>query len=179
MQEKKVLRQEIKQLKKQLSESEAMKQVQSIYQQLVEDDLFKKANHILFYWSLPDEVPTQEFILNFCQQKNIYLPVINGNDLDIVLFEGEESLISGDKYGIPEPSGEKIKDENVIELVIVPGMAFDRNGNRMGRGAGYYDRILNRLPKAKKMALAYDFQIVDEVPVEPHDIKMDAIISIK
>lgn len=178
MQEKKVLRQEIKQLKKQLSESEALRQVKSIYQQLVENDLFKKANHILLYWSLPDEVPTPEFILNFCQQKNIYLPVINGNDLDIVLFDGVKSLVSGDKYGIPEPSGVKVNDESIIQLVIVPGVAFDNKGNRMGRGAGYYDRILNRLLKAKKVALAYDFQIVEEVPVEPHDIKMDAIISI-
>lgn len=174
--EKKELRKAIKALKQQLNESEAARQTESIFNQLEGNGLFCDAGNILFYWSMADEVLTHSFILKYYQSKNIYLPVIRGNDLDIVLFTGEDCLIPGAKYGIPEPSGERISDESIIDMVVVPGVAFDRSGNRMGRGAGYYDRILKRVPQAKKVALAYDFQMVGRVPVEPHDIPMDHVI---
>ena len=177
--EKKELRKHIRALKKQLSESERYKQGELIQIKLEQYDEFLKADKILLYWAISDEVPTQAIIKQWYQKKEIYLPVINGDDLKIVKYEGEASLVAGDKYGIPEPSGEEIKDEELIDLVIIPGVAFDNNNNRMGRGAGYYDRILNRLPNARKIGLAFDFQMVDQVPTEAHDIKMDKIIHPK
>ncbi len=176
MLEKKELRKAIKALKQQLTEVEASRQTKNIFSQLESHELFQNAQHILFYWAMADEVKTHEFIIKHYRSKHIYLPVIRGNDLDIVLFTGEDCLVPGAKYGIPEPSGEKINNEDIIDAVVVPGVAFDRSGNRMGRGAGYYDRILSRVPQAKKIALAYDFQLVDAVPVEAHDIPMDWVI---
>jgi len=176
MYEKKELRKHIKALKQQLSKNEAKGQAENIFRQLEVNVFFEKAQHILFYWSMPDEVSTQEFILKHYRTKHIYLPVIHDDDLDIVLFTGEDSLIPGPKYGIPEPTGDKLKNEKIIDVVVVPGVAFDKDGNRMGRGAGYYDRILKRVPLAKKIALAYDFQMVNQVPVETHDIPMDMVI---
>ncbi|MCU4177141.1 5-formyltetrahydrofolate cyclo-ligase [Carboxylicivirga sp. N1Y90] len=176
MKDKKELRRAIKAIKQLKSKEEKLGQSISICKQLLSNSIYQEAKNILFYWAMADEVETQTFISDQYQLKSIYLPVIRGEDLDMVLFEGEDKLIPGPKYGIPEPSGERLLDESIIDLVIVPGVAFDSENNRMGRGAGYYDRILNRLPNAKKIALAFDFQMVEEVPTEPHDIRMDSVI---
>jgi len=178
MQEKKELRRYIKELKKRLTNENKACQAKAVHRQLEQSELFVKANAILLYWALPDEMPTQSFVNKWYRDKEIYLPVINGDDLKIVRYEGEDSLVPGDKYGILEPNGIEIDDESRIELVVVPGVAFDKENNRMGRGAGYYDRILKRIPDASKLALAFDFQMVSHVPVEAHDIKMDVVLSI-
>lgn len=177
IQYKKELRCKIKQLKKELQEEVKQREKSIVNEELEQYSSFNEATHILMYWAMADEMPTREFILKWYQHKKIYLPVVKGDDLEIFLFEGEDSLVAGKKYGIPEPIGEKLLDESMIDLVIVPGMAFDNQNNRMGRGAGYYDRILKRLTKAKKVGLAFSFQLIDEVPVEPHDIPMDIVIS--
>ncbi|MBR8536204.1 5-formyltetrahydrofolate cyclo-ligase [Carboxylicivirga sediminis] len=175
--EKKELRRIIKQRKAELSDSQRTAQGDIIQQKLEASSIFQAANSILLYWAMSDEVPTQQLINKWYTQKKIYLPVINGDDLKIVRYQGEKSLVAGDKYGIPEPSGEAISNEKEIELVIVPGVAFDAANNRMGRGAGYYDRILKRIPGARKIGLAFAFQMVASVPIETHDIKMDEIIN--
>ncbi|MCU4157504.1 5-formyltetrahydrofolate cyclo-ligase [Carboxylicivirga sp. A043] len=177
IEQKKELRRQIKQFKRQFTPEERSRQADVIHQKLEESTVFKASKAILMYWSLPDEVPTEALANKWFKNKKIYLPVINGDDLKIVQYTGEDSLVAGDKYGIPEPNGPEVEDEQSIELVIVPGVAFDANNNRMGRGAGYYDRILKRIPTATKIALAFDFQMVDLVPVEAHDIKMDTVIN--
>ncbi|MCT4589401.1 MAG: 5-formyltetrahydrofolate cyclo-ligase [Carboxylicivirga sp.] len=174
--EKKALRQKIRELKKQLNATERMRQSDHIQLQLEQRIEFIKARKILLYWAISDEVPTQGIINSWYQEKEIYLPVIHNKDLKIVKYEGEQSMVPDEKYGIPEPTGEEVNDETLIDLVIVPGVAFDKQNNRMGRGAGYYDRILNRLVHASKIGLAFDIQMVEQVPVEAHDIKMDMVI---
>lgn len=175
--EKKKIRQKIKSLKKSVSTKDLMTQSKAICLKLELNPLFMESENILLYWSMPDEVDTINLLNKWYKNKRLYLPVIHGDDLKISQYLGEASLIAGDKYGIPEPGGESLDDESIIELVIVPGLAFDDRNNRMGRGAGYYDRILNRLPKANKIGLAYHFQMLKQVPVEGHDIKMDQVIS--
>ncbi|MCG8581357.1 MAG: 5-formyltetrahydrofolate cyclo-ligase [Bacteroidales bacterium] len=177
IEEKKELRKQIKQLKKQLTRDERSRQAEIIHCKLEASPVFMESKAILMYWSLPDEVPTESLVNKWFKDKNIYLPVINGDDLKIVQYTGEDSLVAGDKYGIPEPNGPEINDEQCIQAVIVPGVAFDSDNNRIGRGAGYYDRILKRIPTATKIAFAFDFQMVNKVPVEEHDIKMDIIIN--
>ena len=177
IQYKKELRFKIKQLKRELPEEVKQREVSVVNEELEQHSSFKDATHILMYWAMADEMSTREFILKWYRHKKIYLPVVKGDDLEIFLFEGEDSLVAGEKYGIPEPAGEKLLDESKLDVVIVPGVAFDNQNNRMGRGAGYYDRILKRLPTAKKIGLAFGFQMIDEVPVEPHDIPMDVVIT--
>ena len=80
-------------------------------------------------------------------------------------------------YGIEEPTGELFTDYADIDFIVVPGVAFDRNGNRLGRGKGYYDRLLPRIPSAYKAGICFPFQLVEEVPAEPFDIRMDEIIT--
>lgn len=137
---------------------------------------FRAAKTVLLYHSLPDEVDTHRFIRKWKEEKRILLPVVTGNDLELRLYTDAQSLTTG-VYGIEEPVGAPFTDYAAIDLIIVPGVAFDRNGNRLGRGKGYYDRLLPRIPSAHKIGICFPFQIVEEIPTEPFDIRMDEIIT--
>lgn len=105
------------------------------------------------------------------------LPVVVGDDLELRVYTGPEDLATG-SYSIEEPTGELFTDYAAIDFVAVPGVAFDNAGNRLGRGKGYYDRLLPRLT-AFKAGICFPFQLVKEVPTEPFDIRMDTIITIQ
>jgi len=175
--QKKELRKQIKELKKAVSAGELKRQSGIIQEKIINSEYFKNSEYILLYWALPDEADTKQILQKWFRKKKLYLPVIKGNDLNIVPFEGEDKMIPNAKYGIPEPTGVKLEDESVIDLIIVPGVAFDKDNNRLGRGAGFYDRILKRLNSKITIGLAFDFQILNAIPVEPHDIRMDLVIS--
>ena len=104
------------------------------------------------------------------------MPVVAGNDLELRAYTGPADLAVG-AYGIEEPTGALFTDYAAIDFIAVPGVAFDRRGNRLGRGKGYYDRLLPRIPSAYKAGICFPFQIVEEVPAEPFDIRMDEIIT--
>lgn len=137
---------------------------------------FKAANTVLLYYSLEDEVDTHAFVRKWSRQKRILLPVVVGDDLELRVYTGPEDMAVG-SYGIAEPTGEIFTDYAAIGFIAVPGVAFDRNGNRLGRGKGYYDRLLPRIPSAYKAGICFPFQMVEEVPAEPFDIRMDEIIA--
>lgn len=101
-----------------------------------------RATNVLLYHSLPDEVITHEFIQKWHLKKNIFLPYVDNDYLQVRKYIAGE-LKTG-KFGIEEPTGPEIYDLSNIDLVIVPGMAFDIKGNRLGRGKGYYDKLLRK-----------------------------------
>ena len=105
------------------------------------------------------------------------LPCVDGDDLRLRQYTGPECMVSGEQFGIGEPTGEEWTDLAAVELIAVPGVAFDREGNRMGRGRGFYDRLLKSTPNAVKIGLAYNFQMLDAIPTEPHDVKMNLVIT--
>ena len=105
--------------------------------------------------------------------KNIYLPVVDGDELRIRKYDKE--LLKKGSYDILEPQGEDLRDLSVIDLVIVPGVSFDKKGNRLGRGKGYYDRLLKNI-KAVKIGICYNFQRADKIPADEHDVPLDGII---
>lgn len=144
---------------------------------LEDHPVFKAASIVLLYYSLKDEVDTHEFVRKWSREKLILLPVVTGEELELRVFTGPEDLATG-AYGIGEPTGELFTDYAAIDLAVIPGVAFDAAGNRLGRGKGYYDRLLPRLT-AFKAGICFPFQLVEEVPAEPFDIRMDAIISLK
>lgn len=148
----------------------------SVWMQVEREEVFKEARTVLAYWSMDDEVFTHDFVCKWAEMKTILLPCVRGEELDIRYFDGKENLCPGEGYAIPEPVGALFTDLKQIDLVLVPGVAFDREGNRLGRGKGYYDRILKQTP-AYKIGLCFDFQLLDCVPTEEHDIKMDRVIS--
>jgi 5-formyltetrahydrofolate cyclo-ligase len=133
----------------------------------------------MLYNALPDEVPTQALMDQLVAQgKTVLLPcVINDTDMELRRYTDPQDLQPG-SFGIQEPTGELFTDYDTIDVAIVPGMAFDAEGHRLGRGKGYYDRFLCQHLDVKRIGICFDFQLVDEVPTEPLDIKMDEVITL-
>lgn len=167
------LRKEIRTLKKLHSREELDEMSEIIMQKLENNADFQKAQIVMLYCSLPDEVQTMNFIEKWRKQKQIILPTVIGDDIIPVQLDENTTFATGD-FNIQEPQNNPYKGS--FDLIIVPGMAFDRNGNRLGRGKGFYDRFLCQHKDVKKIGICYEFQIVDEVPTEPTDIVMDEII---
>lgn len=138
---------------------------------------FVAANVVMLFHSLPDEINTHQFIEDWAERKTLLLPVVQGDDLELRRYiKGEQMCETG--YHIEAPQSHIFTDLSAIDLVIVPGVAFDDAGNRMGRGRGYYDRFLSQhtLSKAYKLGICYKQQMIENIPVEPHDIRMDEVI---
>ena len=137
------------------------------------------AKTIVAYYSLPDEVDTHSFIDELLADgKTVYLPrVVSNEDMVLCRYTGAESLKEG-AFSIMEPVGAQIPADEAIDVVLVPGMAFDGDGNRLGRGKGYYDRFLKTLanPRPQLIGVCFDFQKVDVVPTEPIDVKVDVVV---
>lgn len=172
--EKIEIRKRIKDLKSMMLENEKFKAAEEVFARFEQTAAFLMANHILIYHSLPDELSTRRFLSKWNGKKHFYLPRVNGVNLDILPYD--ESRIELGAFHIEEPTGNNLVNPDEIELVVVPGVAYDRAGNRLGRGKGFYDRLLQST-KATKVGVCYEFQLVDEIPTEPHDVKMDMIIS--
>ncbi|MDE5811432.1 MAG: 5-formyltetrahydrofolate cyclo-ligase, partial [Muribaculaceae bacterium] len=171
---KESLRLNIKTRKSVLSDSERLAAAQAAFARLEESVAFIMADHILIYHSLPDELSTLEFLDKWHQKKHFYLPRVNGVNLDLLPYDRHHLHLGA--FHIEEPTGSDTVDISGIELIIVPSVAFDRNGNRLGRGKGFYDRLL-ATTSATKIGVGYDFQLVDEIETEPHDIPLDIIIT--
>ena len=145
-----------------------------LFEKLEQNPAFLKANVILLYYSLPDEVETHSFIEKWSKKKRILLPVVKGDSLEIRPFEGNDSLCTG-AYHIQEPSTPLFTNYNQIELAIVPGVGFDSHGNRLGRGKGYYDKLLPLLPSAYKIGVCFKYQVCETIPHDDYDQKMDEV----
>lgn len=175
---KSILRQSIRTMKASYSQVELEALSLSLLQKLEQHPVFIEARTVLLYHSLPDEVDTHAFIDRWCNQKEIILPTVVGDDIELYRYTGPDCLVPG-SYGILEPSGERFTDLDRITLAVIPGMAFDYHGNRLGRGKGYYDRLLPRLASAYKLGLCFPFQLLDEeIPHESHDQRMDEVLAI-
>ncbi len=175
--DKKELRKQIRQLKSLYSPDEKRRLSSAIMERLERNSRFAAARWVLCYWSMEDEVYTHDFVRKWAGEKHILLPGVRGEELEIKLFCGEEHLCPGEGYAIPEPEGESFADYDKIDLVIVPGMAFDRSGNRLGRGKGYYDRFLKEC-KAYKIGICFPFQFrEDAIPTDSLDVPMDEVIK--
>lgn len=141
-----------------------------ICERVMQTEQWKKAQTVLLYHALPDEVDTT--LLLTCTDKHILLPVVVGDDLELREYQGETCEGA---FHIQEPVGKVFTDYEKIDLAIIPGMAFDREGHRLGRGKGYYDRLLPRLTHAYRLGICFPFQRLDAVPCEEHDIAMHGV----
>ena len=172
---KQSLREKITQLKDAYSDAEFRNFSEVIFQKLEDNPIFIKSKCILAYYSFSGEVITHDFIEKYAKEKTILLPVVRKDKLVLRKFNGiNEMKLSS--FGILEPLGEEFTDFGQIDLAIVPGMGFDRNLNRIGRGKGYYDKLLPNL-RAFLVGVCYTFQLHDEIPVETHDFPMNCVIS--
>lgn len=171
---KEEIRHRIKAHKALLSEIERGRAAASVFALLEKSAAFIMADKILMYHSLPDELSTLEFINKWHDRKHFFLPRVNGVDLEVLPYD--RSRLQYGAFHIEEPTGDDVEEIDNIELIVVPAVAYDRNGNRVGRGKGYYDRLLGRT-RATKIGVGYDFQLVDDIETEPHDVTMDIIIT--
>lgn len=174
--DKKEIRRRIKNMRTVLSAEEKISAADKVFEMLEKTAAFMMADHILMYHSLPDELPTHSFLKKWGNKKHFYLPRVNGVNLDILPYE--ESRLEIGAFHIEEPTGDEMFDPEQLELIVVPAVAYDRCGNRLGRGKGFYDRLL-AVSRATKIGVGYDFQLVEEIPVEEHDVPVDVVITDK
>ena len=132
---------------------------------------------IMFFVSFNSEVHTHDMIKQAFKNKLVVVPKVVHKDIEPSVIIDFDNLIPSNKFGILEPIEEmKIAYKN-IDLILVPGVVFDKEGHRIGYGLGYYDKFLRKVPKAIKIGLSFDFQVVDKLPREMHDVPVDFIVT--
>lgn len=130
---------------------------------------------ILLYWSLPDEVRTPQLIDSLHKMGHrILLPVVNGDTLLLREYRNISDMTVG-QFEIQEPIGGEFTDYDKIDLAFIPGRAFTTDGARLGRGKGYYDRLLTKIG-CPLIGVCFPFQIVEKIPMDTHDIMMNEVI---
>ena len=171
--DKKELRRLIAQEKRNYSVAQKTEWSSSLFQKLEDHPLFLQAHTLLLYHSLPDEVLTHEFIKRWHPYKRIVLPHGNEN-IWVTTARGITNSLQIGAFGIEEPTGSLVENLHEIELSIIPGVAFDCSGNRLGRGKGYYDRALTKL-QSYRIGVCFQLQLLPHIPVEATDLPMDEI----
>ena len=152
-----------------------------ILEKLKNELVYKKSKRIFIYVGFKSEINTLKYIESFLQDgKEIFVPKTDMENKEmkaIKLTSVDELKLSN--YGILEPMFEEnVADGNSFDLIIVPGAVFDLDGNRIGYGGGYYDKYLDNIKGSiSKVALAYSFQVLNNIPNEEHDIKVNYIIT--
>lgn len=147
--------------------------VTSLWAAVESCEAFESARCVLLYHSLPDEVPTADFIRKWHGAKRIALPLVVGDSL--ILKEYDPALMCEGYRGIMEPCSDA-RDilPSEIDFALIPGMAFDSAGHRLGRGKGFYDRLLPQL-SCTTAGVAFNCQMFDSVPCESHDAAVDLV----
>ena len=177
---KEEVRKELIKLRKNLSKEELLEKSNKIKNRLFKINEFVQSTTILFYVSYDNEVYTHEMIKDsITNKKNVAVPVTDKKNKKLILskLESWDDLSLG-AYNILEPKKEKIKEISIdeIDLIIVPGVGFDESGHRIGHGKGYYDNLLKN-SKSPTIGLAFEFQVIKNIPSEKHDIPIDKIVT--
>ena len=183
--DKKLLRRRILDERKNINIVEKKEMDNKILCKLYESEYYKKSKKIFMYISYDSEINTKGIITKALEDnKKVYVPrtEFKTRIMDAVEIRSLDNLVESE-YGILEPSiNEPHIDPNELDLIIVPGVAFDKQGGRVGYGAGFYDRYFNKISEDNieriiKLALAYEFQTLDKVPMNDQDIPVDFIIT--
>lgn len=138
-------------------------------------ELFRTAQAVGVYMPLPDEVDVSPLFQ--CLEKQLYIPAFDEAAGFYRLARLTPELRTG-RFGIPEPATPVFAAEREIDLIVVPGVAFDSAGRRIGRGRGFYDRLLPHY-RAARIGVCFDFQCLETLPAEEHDFPMDGVITEK
>jgi len=179
-QQKEELRQQLLDQRKAISEVEFKRASQQIIQRLRQQTEFEQAKTIHCYVSMNDrrEVDTHAFLKEMIEEeKNVVVPVTNFQDgtLTHVALPSFD-VLEANKWGVPEPNGGREVSPQKLELVIVPMVAGDERGNRIGYGEGFYDRFLSQVD-CPKIGLIFEQNVIDQLPVEDFDVRLDKIIT--
>jgi len=177
------IRRHIKEKLEEYSSLEKSRKSDIIKGKLFNEEEFKKAKVVMFYVSLKDEVDTCFMIDEALNAgKRVCVPVILKEDKRLIAGEIKNRLedLESQHFGIYQPRYDRVEEVPLddIDLVVVPGVAFDKKNIRLGRGHGYYDRFLSGLPNTTKtIGLAFDFQVLEDLPKDPHDVPVWKIVT--
>lgn len=177
------LRQKIMKLRQDLDPEMSRRYSMQISNRLFDMELFKNAYSIMAYMSFRNEVDTNQIIqYSLNEDKRIIIPITQKESRTLLLSEirnPESELIPG-SFGILEPLPDRIRPfaKEDLDLILVPALAYDPRGFRLGYGAGYYDRFLSTLEKpVPTVGLAFEIQVLSKVPIEATDIPVDYIVT--
>jgi 5-formyltetrahydrofolate cyclo-ligase len=175
---KRDLRKRVEKMRRALDPGAVARMSEAVTAALLATGAFRAAHRVLAYLPLPGEVRTDP-IRTACRDagKQTFVPAWHAANAryEPARLEPDSPLTRG-KFGVAEPAGKDWVPLTAIDLVLVPGVAFDPNGHRLGRGGGYYDRMLAACP-GTRIGLAFECQLVPHVPTEPHDIAMDLLVT--
>lgn len=146
-----------------------------IWEKLEAMEEFRKAKNIACYVNFRSEVETLPFLLKHLGEKKLFVPKTHGKCIDFFSFKGLESLSIG-HYGILEPKEHEAVDPGTLDLILTPGLAFTAKGARLGYGRGYYDRFFAGCD-ATAIGLAFEVQILEELPLDPWDHLLHGVIT--
>ena len=174
---KRALRAEILDRRRGLSPQQVSCQSLALQSRLLALPEFMRAQVVALYAPIHHEVETSAVALEaLAVGKTLLYPAVEGSDMQFRQVQGLDELTPG-RYGIPEPCGTAWEPQRA-DLIVVPGVAFDLSGRRIGYGKGYYDRSLHRLEGTGRLVgFCYDFQLFEEIVGEPHDVTMDIIVT--
>ncbi len=176
--DKKELRQYIRQRKRTMTEREIGEKSEKLCRMLVRCDAFLRARTVYGYLPYNQEVRILPALKEALRQgKRVAVPKVYGEEMRFLYLDDLTRVEKG-YAGIPEPVADEPVAEDKTALVLVPGLAFDQKGNRMGYGGGFYDRFLRREPTHPTIALCYDFQMVEAIPTQDHDIPVNTVLWI-
>jgi len=151
---------------------------EDIKRRLIKLKSFQEARSIALYYPIRNEVGTQG-IFKIAKElgKGVHFPLVYGSSLEFLKINDLAELKIG-RFGVPEPShfSPRVEIEN-IDLIVIPGIAFDRFGARIGYGKGYFDRTISKIDIKKRVGLAYDLQVVESVPLERYDERVGLIVT--
>jgi len=182
VEEKEKLRREILAERGKLSEEAVTEKTRKIKENLFGLPEFEKAKMVMFYVAKGKEVRTEEMIKESIKMgKTVAVPISKVEERDLIpsLLLDYGELVPG-TYGILEPREEcrRPVPPEKLELIVVPGVAFDRQGNRLGFGRGFYDNFLGKVPfHIPRLGLAFEFQIVKELPFTEKDVPVDGVVT--
>ena len=179
---KKILRREFLSRRANVSRNERDRVSRELVRKFLATELYRESKILMAYASRPDELQlTELFNACFDDGKILAIPLIVGKGEMLAVEVPNFDALELGEFNIftVKPDMRKFVDAADIDCVIVPGAAFDIHGGRLGLGGGYYDRFLLRAVKAHKIAFAYDFQLVDNLPKEFHDVKIDSVMTPK
>ena len=175
--DKKALRRAIGEKKRALTAVEIEARSAALAEKLFATRQYRHAGAVYAYLSFNQEVRTWPIIERaWADGKRVAVPKVVGDEMVFVRLDRFDELTVSD-FGVPEPAGDGPLADDGAALVLVPGLAFDPEGRRVGYGGGYYDRYLSRHPRHVTIALCYDFQLVDHIEAEAHDVPVDLVLT--
>ncbi len=174
--DKKALRREIREKKRAMTEEEITSRSEKLGQLFVQSEVYQKAKTVYGYLPYNQEVRTVPILEQALRDgKRVAVPKIYGDTMRF-LYLDDLSQVEKNPMGIPEPVADTPVAEDKTALVLMPGVAFTKKGDRIGYGGGFYDRFLAEEPNHPTLALCYDFQIVESLPTEEFDIPVDTVL---